>query len=435
MSSLQALAAPPPDPDAGPHRLALAVVAVLLAFVVAALAWASLATLDVATHARGVVVPFSRVQEVQSLEGGIVEALLVAPGDRVKQGQVLVRLDTVQSGADLGESRQQQLAALAARARTDALLTGTEPRFEDAWRTEAPGLIAQETQLWRDALREHRSSQAALHEAVQRRRGELAEAEGRLASLRNTLRVAEEAFAIEERLLREGAGARADFLTAQQRLLQQRSEIDGLRQSLPRLRAGLAEVQAQAAEADARARAQWGAQRSEAETKAAMLAAGQVAKRDRVARRELTSPMDGVVNRVLVNTRGGVAGPGKPIVEIVPDEARLLLSARVLPADIGFVRAGQQAQVRVLPYDAATYGKLVAVVERVGADAVLDDRGEAYFEVQLSAARGQLQLHGKPLPISPGMPVDVGILTAERTVLQYLLKPVVRGVQGALQER
>lgn len=432
---LQALSPALPDPDQGPRRLALALVGTLLAFIVVSLVWASVAELDVATQARGVVVPPSRLQELQSLEGGIVEDLLVRTGDRVKKGQLLARLDTVQAEADLGENRQQQLGALAARARFDALLSGTEPRFEDDWRREAPELIAKETQLWRDALQESRANQAVAREAAQRRRGELAEAEARITSLQASIRVAEEAFAIEERLSREGAGARVDLLNAQQRLLQQRTELESVRQSLPRLRTGIAEALAQGNEAEARARAQWGAQRSEAETKVAMLSAGQVAKRDRAARRELVSPMDGVVNRVLVNTRGGVAGPGKPILEIVPDEANLLLSVRVKPADIGFVRVGHEANVRVLPYDNATHGQMTAKVERVGADAVLDEKGEAYFEVQLSAARDQLKLHGQPLPINPGMPVDVGILTGQRSVLQYLLKPVLRGIQGALQER
>jgi adhesin transport system membrane fusion protein len=120
---------------------------------------------------------------------------------------------------------------------------------------------------------------------------------------------------------------------------------------------------------------------------------------------------------------------------VVPDEPNLLMTVRVKPADIGFIHAGQKAHVRVLAYDAATYGKMDAQVVRVGADAVVDDRGESYFEVQLTAARDQLRLQGKPLPITPGMPVDVGILTGERSVMQYLLKPVLRGVQRALQER
>lgn len=429
------LPAPHPDPDHGPRRTVVAMVGVMALFVITAIGWATLADLDVSVQARGAVVPPSRLQEVQSLEGGIVEQLLVAAGDKVKKGQLLARLDTTQYTASVGESRQQQLAALAGRARLDALLSGQPPKFDPAWQQAAPALIAKELQLWRDGLREYQSNGAAAREAVVRRRGELSEAQGRIALLQDAVKVAEEAFAIEERLYREGAGARADYLAAQQKLMSQKTELESLRQSLPRLQAGLAEAQAAAAEADARARAQWGAQRTELETKAGALASTLTGQQDKVDRREVLSPVDGVVNRVLVPTIGGVAPPAKPILEIVPDEAKLLMNARVRPADIGFIRAGQPAHVRVLAYDAATYGKLEAQVERVGADAVVDEKGEPYFEVQLSAARDQIRLHGKPLPITPGMPVDIGILTGQRSVMQYLLKPVLRGVQGALQER
>ncbi len=424
------------DPDRGPRRTVAAMIGVVLLFLVCGVVWAMVAQLDVAVQARGAVIPPSRVQEVQSLEGGIVQQLLVAPGQAVKKGQLLARLDTAQYTASVGESRNNQLAALAARARVDALLAGTVPRFDPEWQREAPELIAKESQLWRDALQEFQANGAATREAVQVRRSELAEAQARIQNLQGSLRVAEESFAIEDRLYKEGAGARADFLSAQQRLMQLQTDLDSLRQSLPRLQAGLAEAQAAALEATSRARSQWGAQRSEFETRAAALASTLSGQQDRVLRREVVSPVDGVVNRILVPTIGGVAPPGKAILEIVPEEATLLINARIKPADIGFVHIGHLAHVRVLAYDAATYGKLEGKVQNLGADAVMDEKtGEPYFEVQISAPRDQLKLHGKPLSITPGMPVDIGILTGERSVAQYLLKPVLRSLQGALQER
>lgn len=424
------------DPDRGPRRTVAAMIGVVVLFLVCAVVWALMAQLDVAVQARGAVIAPSRLQEVQSLEGGIVQQMLVQPGQAVKKGQLLVRLDTAQYAASVGESRHNQLAALAARARVDALLSGTTPRFDPEWQREAPELIAKESQLWRDAMQEYQSNGAVTREAVQVRRSEVAEAQSRIQSLQGSLRVSEESFAIEERLYKEGAGARADFLTAQQRLLQLQTELDSLRQSLPRLLANLAEAQASAMEASSRARSQWGTQRSEFETKVAALGSTLSGQQDRVQRRDVFSPVDGVVNRVLVPTLGGVAQPGKAILEIVPEEATLLINARIKPADVGFVRIGHDVHVRVLAYDTSTYGKLEGKVRNLGADAVMDEKsGEPYFEVQISAARDQLKLHGKPLAITPGMPVDIGILTGQRSVAQYLLKPVLRSVQGALQER
>ena len=433
--AVRPLTAPHHDPDRGPRRTVAVMVGVIVLFLVVALAWAILAELDVAVAARGAVVPPSRLQEVQSLEGGIVQQMLVVPGQAVRKGQVLARLDTAQYSADLGESRQQRLGVLAGRARVEALLSGTAPQFEDTWRREAPELVQKETQLWRDALREYQSNGQVAREAVLRKRSEIAEARARIQALQAAVTVGEESFAIEERLFKQGAGARADYLSAQQRLMSQKSELDALQQSLPRLAAGLSEALAASTETDARSRSQWGTQRSEFETKAATLASTLAGREDRVARREVVSPMDGVVNRILVSTVGGVAAPGKPILEVVPDEATLRMNVRVIPADIGFIRAGQKANVRVLAYDSSSYGQMEATVERVGADAVVDEKGEPYFEVQLAATRDQLKANGKALPITAGMPVDVGILTGRRSVMQYLLKPVLRGVQRALQER
>ena len=202
-NSVRPVAVHHPDPDQGPQRIVLAMVGVILLFIIVAVGWASYAQLDVAAQGRGAVVPPSRLQEVQSLEGGIVQAMLVGVGDKVKAGQVLARLDTAQVDADLGESRQLRLAALAGRARVDALLKGGAPVFDPALREQAPELVEKETQLWRDAQREYQSNQAVAREAVQRRRGELAEAESRIQSLQGSLRLAQEAFAIEERLFSE----------------------------------------------------------------------------------------------------------------------------------------------------------------------------------------------------------------------------------------
>ena len=437
MSALNArpLQAAHPDPEREPQRIITRMLALLAVLLVLVLAWAMFAQLDVSVNGRGAITPPSHLQEVQSLEGGIVREMLVKPGQRVRRGDLLLRLDTAQYEANLGASVQNRLAALAGRARLDALLSGATPRFAPEWQQEAPELIAKETQLWRDGQREFASATAAAREGVTRRRGELAEAHSRIAQLDTGLKIALESLSIEERLFKEGAGSRGDYLNAQQRVQQQRTELDSLRASVPRLVATLAEAQAQAGEVEARMRGQWGAQRSEYETKAGALASTVKGQQDQVSRRDITAPVDGVVNRVLVATVGGVAQPGKPILEIVPADSEVLISVRVKPSDIGFIHVGQSASANVLAYDATTYGRLQAQVVRVGADAIPDERNEPYFEVQLSTDRSQLTAHGKVLPITPGMPVDVGILTGRRSVLQYVFKPVLRGLQSSLQER
>ena len=423
------------DLDAGPRRLVLALVAVLALFLVVALAWASWAHVDVAVNARGTVLAPSRLQEVQSLEGGIIRAVKVQPGDRVQRGQPLVELDEVQAEVEVGESRESLRALQSSRIRVQALLDGREPRF-GSLETEAPDLVREERRLWLAARSEADASIAALAEGVRRRAGELAEAQSRIPVLESVLASSRESLQIEERLVAEGAGAKADLLTARQRFLQQQGELSALRDSLPRLVAGLAEARAQQAEQTARTRAQWGAQRTEIEGKLQSMQATVRGREDKLARRVLVSPMDGVVNRVLLHTVGGVAAPGAAILEVVPSDPALTVTARVKPADIGFLHVGQAASVRVSSFDSSIYGSLPATVQRVGADALVDEQDkQPYFEVQLRTARDFLEHDGRRLAIGPGMPVDASILTGQRTVMQYLLKPVLKTLHSAMQER
>ncbi len=423
------------DFDAGPHRAALATVLLIAAFLVIALVWASLAQLDVSVSAKGTMIAPSRVQEIQSLEGGIVREMLVKPGQAVKQGEVLVRLEGSQFEAELGESQQSLLALRASRIRADALLAGTTPEFGAELEAAAPTIVAQERRAWLEARGEYQAGITTAAQTVQRQTAELAEMQARVQSIEASMRVARESLALETKLFEDGAGARADYLAAQQRAVGLTGDLEAARKAVPKAEAALAEARAQAAQAVAKARAQWGAQRSEIEGKAATLGTTVRGRTEKLGRREISSPMDGIVNRVLIPTHGGVAAAGAPILEIVPIEAGLRVSVRVKPSDIGFIHVGQTARVNVLAYDSAIYGKLDAVVERVGADAVLDENKQPYFEVQLRAEPKGMVHAGKPLVLTAGMSVDSSILTGRRTVLGYVLKPLVKTFDSALQER
>lgn len=424
----------PVDFDAAPRRAIFVMLASLALFAVLAVAWTAWARLDVAVQAQGAVVAAGRLQEVQSLEGGIVREVRVAAGQAVRRGDVLVRLDRAQYDADLGEGRQQMLALSAARVRIDALLAGTEPRF-GALAQEAPDVVREQHRLWREARAEQQAAQAAAAEGVRQRAAELAETHGRIAALQPAVEVAREAYEIERQLAESGAGAKADLLAARQRLLAQEADLGALRAALPRLEAALAGARASAQESLTRARTQWGEQRAELEAKAAALAQGLAGREDKLARRELLAPMDGIVNRVLIPTAGGVAAPGAAILQIVPVESGLRIDVRVPPADIGFLHAGQPATVRIAAYDPSIYGTLEATLERVGADTLLDDNKQPYFEVQLRTREDHLLHEGRRLAVSPGMSADVSILTGRRTVLQYLLKPVLKTLDQAMTER
>lgn len=425
-----------PDLDRGPRRAAHILLGSLAGFVVIALIWMSYARLDISVHAMGKVVPSSRVQLIQSLEGGILRQLAVREGQPVKQGDLLAYVENLQYDAELGEEHQNRWAMQAAITRLDAELAGRAPAFASDLRKAAPDLVAEQQALWSTRLREHSDALETVGRQIAQRQQELAEARARAESLTQLLATARETLAMEEKLQTQGAGARADLLRARQEVTRLQGELDTARIAIPRLQAAIAEGESRAAQVRSSRLAEASRERSELEAKAAALGERLTASQDRVTRRELRAPADGVVNRVLVNTVGGVAKPGETIMELVPVKDTLLVAARVKPSDIAFIRPGQPAIVRVTAYDSSIFGSLDGKVVRVGADAVLDERQEQlYFEVILETDRNYLGKPEERLIISAGMAADASINTGKRTLMEYLLKPIVKTFDKALKER
>ncbi len=425
-----------PDLDRGAHRAARILVGGLAAFVLIGLVWMSFAKLDISVQATGKVIPSSRVQLIQSLEGGIVRKISVREGDPVKKGDLLAYVENRQYDAELGEGRQNQWSMASAIARLDAELAGGEPKFAAELQDQAPDHVAEQRALWLNRKRERDDSLATLGRQTNQRQQELAEAKSRVSSLSSLLASSKETLAIEEKLQSQDAGAMVDLLRARQEVTRIQSELDSARISIPRIQASIQEAQSRAAEVTSKYRADASRERSELEAKQAALSEQIGASEDRVSRREVRSPMDGVVNRLLINTVGGVAKPGETILELIPVQDTLQISARVKPSDIAFIRPGQPAKIRISAYDSSIFGSLQGKVLRVGADAVLDERQEnLYFEVVLETDRNYLGKPEERLVISSGMAADASINTGKRTLMEYMLKPVVKTFDKSLRER
>lgn len=425
-----------PDYDRGPRRAILALVGSIALFLLLALFWMSWAQLDIAVQASGKVIPSSRVQEIQGLEGGIIQAIAVQEGQTVKRGDLLVRLENLQFNSDLGESRQTWWGTQAALARLQAEILGRPPVFSRELVAAAPERVAEQQALWRSRMNERTHANETLKKQLAQREEEQAEARTRITTMDLLLEDARETLALEDKLQQQGAGARADYLTAKQRVSSLQGDLNAARVSVQRLQAAIQEARARLAEAESRYIAEASRERSELELKAATTEQQITAQADRVERRELRAPMDGIVNRVLLNTVGGVAQAGQTLMELVPAEENLQISARVKPADIAFIHPGQIAKIRISAYDSSIFGTLDGKVKRVGADALLDkERQESYFEVILEADRNYLGQASERLTISPGMAADASILTGKRTLMDYLLKPVLKTLDNALRER
>ncbi len=425
-----------PDFDRGPRRAVLILLGTTALFFLLLFAWMSLARLDISVSAVGAVVPSSRLQQIQSMEGGILQALNAREGSVVKKGEVVAVVENRQFTADMGESQQALWAAQAALTRLDAEARNAAPTFPPELEKNAPDLVREQRTLWQTRRQERENSLETLSRQLNQRQQELAEARARHEAIQEAIGPAREALAIEEKLAAAGAGARADLLNAQQRYTSQKGELETTRISISRIQAAVAEAQARLSETRSRFLTETSKEKNESELRAATLTEQLTGRSDKVARRELRAPLDGVVNRVLIPTIGGVVKAGESIMEVVPAEEHLLVAARVKPSDIAFIKPGQEAKVRISAYDSSIFGTLAGEVVRVGADAVVDpERKETFFEVFLETRKNYLGDPSERLTISSGMAADASIQTGKRTMMEYMLKPIVKTFDKSLRER
>lgn len=435
MSSRTTSISTEPDLNHGPRRLALILTGLIFTFLVLLGIWMTQASLDIAVRASGTVIPSSRVQQIQSLEGGIVRELLVNEGDRVETGQLLARLDTVEYDAQLRERLQNYWSMLATLARLDAEMREEPPHFPPEVVDQAPELVTREQALWQSRLTARNARIKTAEDVIAQRANALAEAKAQLASLTERRQITLAQLEIETDLYKNDAGSKTEVLSARAEDQRVEGEISTTRLSIARLAAALDEARAARRQLKAEFLAETGQEYSELKTKLQALKASLPSSKDKLLRRNLVAPREGIVNRLLVTTIGGVVKPGESLMEVVPVDGSLLISTRVKPSDIGFIKKGQVAKIRVSAYDPSIFGSIDGTVIRVGADTVFDEKKKPYFDVQLKADRNYLGEGENRLPITPGMAVTASIKTGKRTVMEYLLKPIMKNFQTALQER
>jgi adhesin transport system membrane fusion protein len=418
-----------------PRGFAHLLLLVIVAFFVTALAWASWAELDEVTRGEGKVIPSSQVQVVQNLEGGIVAELLVREGAIVERGQVLVRIDDVRAASHLRESRTRHLALLGALGRLQAEVEETALAFAPEVLAEAPGIAQNERALYSARKEALQSELEVLRSQATQRRQELSELTTRLGQLERSYALAAEELEITEPLAASRVISKVQLLRLKRQVNDLAGELEAAHLAVPRIEAALEEADRRVEERYLGFRAEAQRELNAVQAEAAAMQEAMAAEADMVSRTEVRSPVRGTVKQLFVNTVGGVIQPGEDLIEIVPLEDNLLVEARVRPPDIAFLHPGQPAVVKVTAYDFAIYGGLNAVVEDISADTITDERGESFYRVRVRTDDGALHGADEPLPIIPGMTTQVDILTGEKTVLDYLLKPILRARDRALRER
>lgn len=399
------------------------------AFVLVVL-WAAVAQVDEITRGMGKVVPSSKAQLVQAAAAASVTAILVRPGQMVQKGQLLVRLDDSQSSAALGQLKVENERLTAKASRLEQEGTGSGSACGEGT------VCAEEAQLAAVRQSVAQSRQGALAAAVEQRRRDLQEGAVTVSALQNSARLAQDQVNMLAPLAAKGIVPQTELLTAQRELVDVQGRLSAARQGVARAQASIAEANAQLREAQFDFRQQALTERSEIQTKLAVNDETIKGATARLERNELRAPATGFVNDVKVTTVGGFVSAGEMLMQVVPVGDKLLVEARVTPKDIAFIKVGDAANVKVTAYDFSIYGGLSGKVRNISADSIYDEvERQAYYNVLVETDRAFLVKNGRRLPIMPGMICDVEIITGSKSVLSYLLKPVLRAFDEALTER
>ena len=404
-------------------------------FVLAGLIWAGFARLDEVTRGPGRVIPSSQTQVIQNLEGGIVAAILVKEGDFVKKSQPLMQIDNTQF---LSSYRGNQLKSeeLKARvARLTAEVNGREFKPDASTGDENREFIKNEMALYTSRRNELNNGLEILEQQKTQKIQELAELQAEQKELKTGYELTNKELEITRPLVDQGAMSEVELLRLEREVNEQKGRLETIHISIPKAQAAVKEAEKRIAERTNRFKSETQAELNTAVADLARINELNLALEDKVKRTEITSPVNGTIKKIYINTLGGVIQPGMDVIEIVPSEDALLIEANIKPSDIAFLHPGQEAMVKITAYDFVIYGGLPAKVEHISADTITNERGERFYRVRLRTQKNYLGDAAHPLPIIPGMAANVDILTGNKTVLQYLLKPIRRAKAMALRER
>ena len=398
-------------------------------------AWAAIAEIDTVTRADGRVIPSAKLQVIQNLEGGIVAEILAKPGQLVNAGDKLVALSTVQHDAEK-QSRFQQLLALDARAsRLNAQASGNKPRFSQDVSRHAPEVMAAETAAYLGKQAEQASQIGVLDAQIEQKQRELQEAQIALKSARQGLALGREERETVAKMVERGLEPRLELVRIDRSVseLEARAELAPV--TIERVRSAIVEMRARRDATLGQFRSETLADLNRTMGDLNAMQQSMPALADRVARTEIKAPMKGIVNRVFVSTIGGIVKPGDAILEIVPGDDKLVVEALVQPKDIGFTKIGQNANVKITAFDYAIFGSMEGQVVNISADAVPNEKGEAFYQVRIETKTPVIEAIDKKLSIIPGMQAQIDIVTGKRTILQFLSKPLIALKENAFRER
>ena len=416
-------------------RYLIAVVLIFTLFVIAAIVWMNWAKIDVVIRGAGKVSPASQVQNIQSLEGGIISEILVVEGQVVTAGQALIKISDVAFSSSFEENRLLYLELLARSSRLNAEAFGRTFKGEAEVSDDAPHLLKSEESLFDSNQQQLKESLNGLEEKIKQQKSALLEAKSKQRQLTKSLGLVKKEIKIKRPLKERGILSEVEFLQLLHREAEFEGEIEAARLSVPRIKSTIEEARFNKQKERLNFQNTAKKELNEVNAEIERIKETQTALQDRVKRTTLRSPVNGIVQRLYLNTIGGVISPGNKIIDIVPQEDSLLVELKIKPADIAYVNVGQFARLKFSAYDFAIHGSLQGIVTFVSADTITNEEDENFFLVRVKPLKPFLGARTGELPIKIGMTAEADILTGKKTILSYLTEPVHRGINKALRER
>lgn len=405
-------------------------------FIVWLIYWAYQAQIDDLTRGQGKVIPSTQVQVIQNLEGGIVSEILVKEGDSIKKGDVLIKIDdtTFMSNFAENQARYNELQAKSIRLLAES--TGTPFKVEESVRKNAPEIIKYEESLYISNKEQLDNSMLIYKRRLDQKKDELRETQAKLSNLMKSYELISKELSLNKPLVEKGIVSEVEYLQLQREASNIEGQMKSTKLSIPRLTSVIEEQKNNIMEVELKFRNSAKEKFNEAKAEMARIESANIAREDKVNRTFVRSPVDGTIKQLLVNTVGGVVKPGMNIIELVPTQDNLLIEAKIRPADIAFLFPGQRAIVKFSAYDFAIYGSLEGTLTHISADTIFDDvTRQNYYLVRIKTDKNYLGNENKKLNIIVGMTTDVDIVTGKKTVLNYVLKPIVRARENVLSER
>ncbi|WDP89255.1 MAG: HlyD family type I secretion periplasmic adaptor subunit [Desulfobacter sp.] len=409
---------------------------IIAGFVTACIVWANFAQIDEMTRGFGRVIPSYKIQVIQNLEGGIVKEIRVNEGDRVKKGQVLVVIDDTGAGSSFEENNIRIIGLKAASARLNAEASGRPFKVDKAMAAEYPEIVIEEKKLYLANQKKIRAEENVLAQRLRQKKISLSKAKQSIKQLKLSQKMIQREMELTEPLFKKNLVSELEFLQVKQKVVDNQRELLAETNAVSSSKAEIAEVEEQIRDLKAEFALNAQAELSRTVAEIERLQRGRVALEDRVRRTHVRSPVNGTVKQLLINTQGGVVTPGMDILEIVPTDDKLLVEAKVRPSDIAFLYPGQKAVLKITAYDFAIYGSLEGKVVHISADTILDPaHQEEFYLVNIKTDKNYLGTEDNKKEIIVGMTVQADIVTGKKTVLQYIMKPILRAKYNAFREK